>query len=529
MTSVQIRPGVGMLSLFPAMNYKPWYALGEFVDNSIQSYLEHRDVLRSLHGDEFKLNIDINYVDTEVPEILVEDNAAGICLRDIDRAFTPAVRPPDKSGISQYGIGMKSAATWYSNFYTISSKALGEEVRRTVTFDIEKIVEAEIEELPVVEEPATPNEHGTRILMRELHQGIPVGRTRGKIRDYLGSIYREFIRSGEVIVRINDEPIEFFHPALLSAPYWPTDKGPDQAAVQRTWKIPVDFTLEDSWESDQAPNRPERPPRVRGWAGILQQGDTKKSGFALMWRQKVVVGAGSLAQGDEDSFRPSVVFGATTTFPFQRVIGEIDLSDLQVTTFKDQIDWRSGQYEEFLDKLNASLREGEEPLLKMARNYRSTAKTPEARNLVKESADATAAAAAQSFKENQIAALPEEIDIEDQPSNESELEYSLTLPAEGDWPSIDLRVTVEPGAKWLKVVPGVQNWSIEVNRAHPFMNSFANIPGADLDPVLRLAMAVALTEIRLKTRGEMKNPQVFRFRLNEILSGALSERQDADG
>ena len=517
-----------MLSLFPAMNYKPWYALGEFVDNSIQSYLEHRVDLKGVHGEKYKLNIDINYLDSDVPEILVEDNAAGIFAKDVDRAFTPAVRPPDKSGISQYGIGMKSAATWYANFYTISSKALGEEVRRTVTFDIEKIVEAEIEELLVAEESAPPTEHGTRILMRDLHQGIPVGRTRGKIRDYLGSIYREFIRSGEVIIRINDEPIEFFHPTLLTAPYWPTDKGPGEKTVDRTWKIPVDFTLEDSWKSDHAPNRPERPPRVRGWAGILQQGDTKKSGFALMWRQKVVVGAGSLAQGDEDSYRPSVVFGASTTFPFQRVIGEIDLSDLQVTTFKDQIDWRSGQQEEFLEKLNATLREGEEPLLRMARNYRSTAKTPEARNLVKESADSTAAAAALSLRENQIAALPEELEIEDQPSKESEIEYSRKMPAEGDSPSIDLRVTVEPGAKWLKVSPGLQSWSIEVNRAHPFMNSFANIPGADLDPVLRLAMAVALTEIRLKTRGEMKNPQVFRFRLNELLSGALSERRDAD-
>ena len=93
MEKVTIRPGVGMLSLFPAMNYKAWFALGEMVDNSIQSYLTHKAELRKLHGNDFKLKIDIAFSQGSDPRIVVEDNAAGIYERDISRAFTPAAPP----------------------------------------------------------------------------------------------------------------------------------------------------------------------------------------------------------------------------------------------------------------------------------------------------------------------------------------------------------------------------------------------------------------------------------------------------
>jgi hypothetical protein len=40
LNSVNIRPGVNVLSVLPHLNYKAWYALAEFVDNAIQSSLD---------------------------------------------------------------------------------------------------------------------------------------------------------------------------------------------------------------------------------------------------------------------------------------------------------------------------------------------------------------------------------------------------------------------------------------------------------------------------------------------------------
>ena len=38
--SISIRPGVSILSGLRHLNYRPWYAVAEFVDNSLQSYLD---------------------------------------------------------------------------------------------------------------------------------------------------------------------------------------------------------------------------------------------------------------------------------------------------------------------------------------------------------------------------------------------------------------------------------------------------------------------------------------------------------
>jgi hypothetical protein len=42
---INIRPGVSILSVLRHLNYRPWLAPAEFVDNSIQSFLTHRDGL----------------------------------------------------------------------------------------------------------------------------------------------------------------------------------------------------------------------------------------------------------------------------------------------------------------------------------------------------------------------------------------------------------------------------------------------------------------------------------------------------
>ena len=41
--TVSIRPGVTILSVLRSLNYRPWFALAEFVDNSLQSSFDHAE------------------------------------------------------------------------------------------------------------------------------------------------------------------------------------------------------------------------------------------------------------------------------------------------------------------------------------------------------------------------------------------------------------------------------------------------------------------------------------------------------
>lgn len=536
-STVTIQPGVGMLALFPSMNYKAWFALGEMVDNSIQSYKEHKAELKRLNGPNFKLKIDIEFSTSPKEKIVVRDNAAGIYKKDIARAFTPAVRREDLSGIGQFGIGMKSSATWYANHYVIRTAALGEDVSRTVTFDIPAIIENNTNQLPIDEKPKDDKDHGTTLTLTQLHQGIPTGATLGRIRGYLQSIYRDSIRSGEVKITVGGKELEFTEPTLLTEPYWKTDKMPtaDEAGEPIYWRYNLDFELRESWLTDNAPDKPSAPPRITGWIGILKNGSTKASGLALLWRGKVVVGAGSAAQGDEDSYRPKKVFGTSNTFPFQRIVGEVNVSDLQVTTYKDNIKWRPGQEEDFQDELRKALEASTpQPMLRMARNYRSTQDGPE----VISKLDSAVKAAATASTAALVRALDEQKDLVDIESDKPLFEQ-VDSPTGAEARFLIYRdsnahisyflevISNENEFDWLKMVREGDDHLIVVNRKHPFMESFAHLPGADLDPILRIAIAMALAEIKAKTILP-EGSHLFRGYVNTYMRSGLSNRFATD-
>src|SRR5271155_409055 len=110
---VSIRPGVGILSVLRHLNYKAWFAMAEFVDNSLQSYLQNSERLQELHGREFRLKVEIEIERSDEVRIKIRDNAAGIATADYARAFRPAELPTDRSGFAEFGMGMKSAACWF--------------------------------------------------------------------------------------------------------------------------------------------------------------------------------------------------------------------------------------------------------------------------------------------------------------------------------------------------------------------------------------------------------------------------------
>ncbi len=524
---VSIRPGVGLYALFPSLKYTPWVALGEMVDNSIQSYLEYKDELIALNGPGYKLRIDINFTGGEQPTILIADNAAGIFAKDIDRAFTPAMPPLNRSGISQYGIGMKSSACWYSNYFTIKTQALGDEISRTVIFDIKKIISDQTMELDIQKEQVRNQKaHGTRIILRDLNQPIPMAGAASRVRSYLKSMYRDFLKNQEIEISINGDLLDAAPMAWLKAPYW-DKKGPTGDSIE--WVKSFEIELNDSFVPDPGNTT---PPKIRGEIGILARGDTKRAGLALIWRRKVVQGVGNLAESPDDLYRPYQIYSTANSFERQRIIGEIDVSELRVTSFKDAINWRPGQEEEALKKIKAFLNDGEEPLLRMARNYRvmegSIKDKKDARNTVDGITSATSSL----------------IDFEND-SDPLVLDAASTIeipePARTDVPSIKSYIKLRPNysndivlelkeqgsdPQWLRVSHDEDGkWTVTVNRDHPFMNSFVEASPHTLEPVLRIALAIGIAEIQGKIAG-YSTAGFLRLSINDLLKKYLSSRND---
>src|SRR3954453_7549437 len=236
--SVSIRPGVGMLGLFPHMKYRAWYAVGELVDNAIQSYLSNRDDLRAPAAPPYKLKIEITITKEDGGSVVVRDNAAGIAASDWGRAFKVAEPPADASGLSQFGVGMKAACCWFAREWSLRTTHLGDTVIRSVVFDVPQIIASRDETLTVEDEATDWRSHFTEIRMWDLHR-IPQKRTLGKMKAYLGSMYREFLRNGDILILFNDEQVTYDEPQILKAARW---SDPDGELIE--WRKDVDIRLE---------------------------------------------------------------------------------------------------------------------------------------------------------------------------------------------------------------------------------------------------------------------------------------------
>lgn len=498
---VNIRPGPSVLSVLRHLNYKPWFAMAEFIDNSVQSHIEHRAQLDRV----LKVSIDI---DSSPPgRIVVRDNAAGISLSTFPRAFRPAVVPPDRSGLSEFGMGMKSAACWFAERWQVRTKALGEGVERTVRFDIAKIVSDELEELDIEEKPANADHHFTEITLDGLHT-TPVGRTLGKIKEHLADIYRVFIRDGSLELRFNGERLSYSSPSILIAPYYKDPSGP-----ARTWHKSIEFELGGGLA-------------VKGFAALLDPGNYQKSGFALFRRGRLIEGSA------EEGYRPPLIFGRSgrNSFAALRLFGELHLDGFEVSHTKDGFRWDENE-EPFLELLKEHLDGDDLPLLRQCLNYRALAAKKDRVKAAEQALDRTGDAILRTIAD----VLPEVAELAPVETSTTPLEEEPTIARRelrfdfrgSPW-VVQFELTDDPEDDWLIVSDlgarpnGADSIAIRISMAHPFMVAFAQLEPEDIEPVLRIAAAIALAE-KLARRSGVKSAGTVRRNVNEILREALSE------
>ena len=357
--SINIRPGVGYLSILSAINYTPWHATAEFVDNSIQSYLDNKLRLKKLHSN-YKLKIDI-YVSGAVIEI--KDNAAGINQENYERAFQAAMRPKKQTGLSEFGMGMKTAACWFSNLWTVKSKAIGEDFATEAKFDIEKITKDKSERLSYKKSGMSKNSHYTIVTLKDLNHN-PRGKSVERIKDHLASMYRAFINKNEIEIRYNGSLLKYKSFPILKAPSY---KDLDDDIInpkKRTWykKFDFNFTINNKRHN------------IHGYAAIADPGN-RNAGFAVFRRNRLLFGS------DDEPWRPLKIIRQEGSSIARRLFGEIHFDDsMEVTHTKDNLNWSEDDKQSFLTKLKSVLDSDDMPIIRQADRFRKEIHTPEIRS-----------------------------------------------------------------------------------------------------------------------------------------------------
>lgn len=322
---LNIRPDASILGVFSRLNYRPWYAIAEFVDNSTASFFSNEHIMKFYKIKTITVIIDYNPFKKQ---LIIKDDAYGMELEDFKRAIKLDSKPENQNGRNEFGMGLKTAASWFGNVWSVESTQLNSKNKYYSIVDINKLKEDKLNDV-VIEKTNVPiNTHGTTIIINEVTKPIDAPRTQSKIKSLLESMYRRDIKSGKINIYFNGELLKFTPYDVLTF-------------RKKEWQKPLDFVIEFD---NQYFN-------ITGFVGILGEKSSgfTRAGFALFRRDRVIIG------GDDENYKPNEIFGQAQSTISHKLFGEINLDDFPVNQAKDGFVWDTGLESEFIEKLKKEI------------------------------------------------------------------------------------------------------------------------------------------------------------------------------
>src|SRR6266566_9360881 len=129
---LEMIPSMQSFLRYKDLPYEAWFAVAELVDNSTQSYIDHKDVLGP------KLSVRVAY-DSKERKLTVYDEAMGMDEPELRRAVVLGLRPPRPTGRCEYGMGMKTSLCWMGRKWSITTKKLGVPFEYYLEVDVEEL------------------------------------------------------------------------------------------------------------------------------------------------------------------------------------------------------------------------------------------------------------------------------------------------------------------------------------------------------------------------------------------------------
>jgi len=363
---VDITPSVTTYELYQIASYTHWFAVGEFIDNSITSAFLNWEELKKLYGGKYELNIEIDF-DNDLKTLTIIDNAAGIARNDIQRALRAGEPPSDRSLLSVHGVGMKMSSFWLGRNLNIKTWPVNVQNGYEVSVDLDEIKKTksaitQVSEIPKRSRP------GTVIKLSKINdEKLPKGTGVAKLKLLLTSMYRLYLTNPEqrVHIRFNGKLLVFKNPEILNVPFWPDREGPLN-------EVPVRWEREFTYTS-------KKGQMVFGKVGLLETMSRDLSGFMLHYKGKGMGGIGAIDSSEEISqqdvrdareyYRPSRIFGQEGSYRYQRFTGIFDISDLGKTSSTDSIKWGPDDEHDFIEALVEFLKDPKFNMWAMAENF----------------------------------------------------------------------------------------------------------------------------------------------------------------
>lgn len=315
--STKIEPA--LFNQFANLNFKPHQALAEYIDNAIQSYLNNKNN-PNFNTKEYKFEVSIDFEwdepkdrKTYAKKITITDNAGGITANKFQSAFITAHKPDDNTGLNEYGMGMKTASCWFSRCWSLKTKAYGERIVRSATFDVDRIISESIEQIDVIEEEdKNYSRPYTIVTLEKLVEKNNITKARlPKIKRALESVYRQMLRTGEITIKLDGDLLCFNDYAVMNMPYYK-----DYLGENIKWTTNVNYSFGKK--------------QISGFIGLLASESTDNNGIVLIRRGRVVVG-----EEDGNHLYIKSLMGSKGSHQDKRVFGELEVKGFNATFNKN--------------------------------------------------------------------------------------------------------------------------------------------------------------------------------------------------
>jgi hypothetical protein len=323
---LELKFGSDILLRYKDLNYKLWFALAEFVDNSTHSYYENKDELDRSRNEVF--SVKINFDKKNLFKIV--DNAYGMDKSDIEDLFLVGrTKPKSKSGIqrSEFGMGFKTGGFWLGKKITIRTKKFNHPYTYSAVLDINKITDGnkKIDINEKIEHDI--KDSFTIIQVEDFHKSFS-NYVAEKTKDILRSIYKNDIENNIMKLYWNGVELETYKREILK----------DDNGDEYLWKL--DFDVNGK--------------KINGWVGLLDAGtkygsSRKHGGFSVSRNKRML-------HCFPDYYKPYSIFGeqegGTNDLVNQRVFGHLEISnEFGVTQAKDNIVFEGDEDEILNEKL----------------------------------------------------------------------------------------------------------------------------------------------------------------------------------
>lgn len=492
----------------------------EFIDNSIQSYLDKREELEALDPN-YKLKVEISYDETE---IVIEDNAGGINTTEFKRALKPANKPDDTKGLNEFGLGMKYAAVWISNEWELCTSAIGEDVQRTVVFNYQEVTSKNIKTLTPKILSEDRGKHYTRVTLRQLEQKHVVPFQWKYIKEKLAFIYRNFLRpdntfysfwkSADIDLIVFGEKLDWQEFGFLNQQWYYDRQILQIESPFYEWKYKFDWMKipfeEEVMKPDGSIVNEEKFVEVSGFVGILPDGELKhKNGFVLFRRGRVI-------EGIDSRVYPRDISGSyNNSHKYLRLYGEIHFRHVDISFDKTKLSISSERRDEIFYTISLLIKnldfDGKKyDLIKQASEHRS--------KFIKEEASNTVTSYLNKKKT--------------QRSNEKAQEVISEL-IEGEKFEEELQKDLEEHKK--NVLPETELIPMSLSNLDYLLKVLYTESSRSLYIVQHnieereIILTINMNHVIFKDRNELSQPDVFNVLVSSIKSAAISQIRISQG